>query len=352
MLPASNRGAGQSLCFPDVCLTPAPPAPPIPVPYPNIGMNAQAQAFAPNVKIANMNALNMGSKISMTSGDEAGAAHPTIKGMGGYTMGNPIVTINKLPAINLTSQANGNMMNAPVGAVLVPSAVNVLFCDASAARTVGGAGAEARCALGDAFAPSARGPVALAPVSAGVAVLRLERVTVDAHVALREALRAAVAEGARGCVIDLRDNPGGDLRAAVGCASAFLPEGAAVVTERGADGDEVVHRARGGARFDGPVAVLVDDRTASAAEVVAGALAAHGRARLVGARTHGKGTAQALGGLRGAIDAGPYATVAELATDHPLDEGVAVDHEADGDRAMDVAIALVRAALEGSEAPR
>ena len=92
MLPASNRGAGQNIGFPDVCLTPAPPAPPVPVPYPNIGMNAQALGFSPIVKVSMVNALNMGSTISMTSGDEAGAAHPTIKGQGKWTMGNPIVS--------------------------------------------------------------------------------------------------------------------------------------------------------------------------------------------------------------------------------------------------------------------
>ncbi len=62
MLPASNKGAGMNIGFPDVCLTPAAPAP-VPVPYPNMAMNAMAAPFAATVKVSMMNALNMGSQI-------------------------------------------------------------------------------------------------------------------------------------------------------------------------------------------------------------------------------------------------------------------------------------------------
>ena len=100
MMPASNRGAGMNIGFPDVCLTPAAPAP-IPVPYPNMAMNAQAASFSPTVKVTFMPALNMGSKIPMSTGDEGGTAHPMFKTVGAYTMGNPIVLVSKLPAVNL-----------------------------------------------------------------------------------------------------------------------------------------------------------------------------------------------------------------------------------------------------------
>ena len=81
MLPASNRGAGMNVGFPDVCLTPAAPSP-IPIPYPNFAMNAQAAPFATSVFISMMNALNMASMIPVTTGDEphvglrAAAAEP------------------------------------------------------------------------------------------------------------------------------------------------------------------------------------------------------------------------------------------------------------------------------------
>src|SRR5271154_4879006 len=100
MFPASNRGEGTNIGFPDVCLTPAGPAM-VPVPYPNMAMNAQAVPFSPTVMISMMNALNTGWKIPMTSGDEAGVGGPFIKMMGAYTMGNPIVSIDGMPAINL-----------------------------------------------------------------------------------------------------------------------------------------------------------------------------------------------------------------------------------------------------------
>ncbi|HVY44443.1 MAG TPA: PAAR-like domain-containing protein, partial [Minicystis sp.] len=60
MLPASNRGAGMNIGFPDVCLTPSGPAV-VPVPYPNIAMNAMAASFSPNVLLTMMPALNVGS---------------------------------------------------------------------------------------------------------------------------------------------------------------------------------------------------------------------------------------------------------------------------------------------------
>jgi carboxyl-terminal processing protease len=126
MLPASNRGAGQNLAFPDVCNTPVGPAT-VPIPYPNIAMNAQATAFSMVVKVSMMNALNMSSVIPMTNGDQAGVAHPTVMGAARYTMGNPIVFVDKQPAICLLCPTTGNNMNAPLGAVLVPSAVNVFY---------------------------------------------------------------------------------------------------------------------------------------------------------------------------------------------------------------------------------
>ncbi|MBI4954662.1 MAG: DUF4150 domain-containing protein [Myxococcales bacterium] len=147
MLPASNRGLGVNLGFPDVCNTPAGPVT-VPIPYPNIALNVQAVPFSPVVKVSMMNALNMMSRIPMTSGDEAGVAHPMFKQAGAYTMGNPVVSIDGMPAINLTCPTTGNNFNNPLGAVLVPSAVNVLYCYAGA----GNARAEALGAEQEALA--------------------------------------------------------------------------------------------------------------------------------------------------------------------------------------------------------
>ena len=109
---------------------------------------------------------------------------------------------------------------------------------------------------------------------------------------MAEALRSFVAADVAGVVLDLRNNPGGYLHAAVDVTSQFLASGAVVEEER-SDGARKRHEARrGGLWTDRPVVVLVNRGSASAAEVVAAALRDSGRARLVGEPTHGKGTVQ------------------------------------------------------------
>src|SRR5690606_19446075 len=115
---------------------------------------------------------------------------------------------------------------------------------------------------------------------------------------LRRALDAAVERtaasgGVRGLLLDLRRNPGGLLDEAVRVSDEFLEEGV-IVSTRGRSGrllsEARAHRA--GTRPDWPMVVLVDNYTASAAEIVAGALRDHGRAIVVGSRTWGKGSVQ------------------------------------------------------------
>jgi carboxyl-terminal processing protease len=115
---------------------------------------------------------------------------------------------------------------------------------------------------------------------------------------LREALDAAVevmAErgGVRGMLLDLRDNPGGLVSAAVMVCDEFLREGV-IVTTRGRGGRVLrEYTARGGGtRPAWPLVVLVNGYSASASEIVAGALQDHKRAVLIGTRTFGKGSVQ------------------------------------------------------------
>lgn len=114
---------------------------------------------------------------------------------------------------------------------------------------------------------------------------------------LKERLRRHQARhGApRGLVLDLRSNPGGLVDAAVGVADVFLDAGTIVSTRgRLAEGNGS-HAATRGDLLDGaPVVVLVDAGTASAAEIVAGALKDNGRALVVGQRTFGKGSVQSI----------------------------------------------------------
>ena len=111
---------------------------------------------------------------------------------------------------------------------------------------------------------------------------------------VRQAVLAGPSRHSGGIVLDLRENPGGLLSEAVATASVFLDGGKVVSYEhRGSNGgDRRVFRARGEADTTTPLAVLVDGGSASAAEVVAGALQDRGRAVIVGSRTLGKGTVQ------------------------------------------------------------
>jgi carboxyl-terminal processing protease len=115
---------------------------------------------------------------------------------------------------------------------------------------------------------------------------------------VRRALDAAVAStssagGVSGVLLDLRGNPGGLLDEAVRISDEFLESGV-IVSTRGRDGVllEEAHAERAGTRPDWPVVVLVDYYSASASEIVAGALQDHHRAVVVGTTTWGKGSVQ------------------------------------------------------------
>jgi carboxyl-terminal processing protease len=114
----------------------------------------------------------------------------------------------------------------------------------------------------------------------------------DAHVALRREVERLRRRGARGIVLDLRGNPGGLLTEAVATSSVFLPEGDEIVTTVGRTEPKVVYRATGDPVRRGPMVVLIDRGTASAAEILASALADNGLAEVVGTRSFGKGLFQ------------------------------------------------------------
>jgi carboxyl-terminal processing protease len=101
------------------------------------------------------------------------------------------------------------------------------------------------------------------------------------------------AEGATSLILDVRDNPGGLLTAAVDVASLFIEDGIVVrVEERGAP--ESTMRTNGNTATDAPMVLLVNNNSASASEILAGALQDHARAKLVGEKTFGKGSVQTV----------------------------------------------------------
>ncbi|HYE44623.1 MAG TPA: S41 family peptidase [Caulobacter sp.] len=119
----------------------------------------------------------------------------------------------------------------------------------------------------------------------------------------------------KGLVFDLRRNPGGLLDQAVGVADIFL-DGGEVVSQRGRDPRDIErYNARPGDLLDGlPVVVLVDNGSASAAEIVAGALQDRKRAEVVGLTTFGKGSVQTVIPLRGGSDGAVKLTTARYYT--------------------------------------
>jgi carboxyl-terminal processing protease len=137
-----------------------------------------------------------------------------------------------------------------------------------------------------------------------IAHVHLAGFTSGAHGEVGSAVKRLIKEGADGVVLDLRDNGGGLLNEAVMVSSIFIPDGK-IVTTRGRSRPEQVYEATGGAiDTDIPVVVLVNDRSASASEIVTGALQDRDRAKVVGTRTFGKGVFQEIEPLSngGALD--------------------------------------------------
>ncbi|GMU74224.1 MAG: peptidase S41 [Candidatus Campbellbacteria bacterium] len=131
----------------------------------------------------------------------------------------------------------------------------------------------------------------------GIFVLSLYNFDGQSSEKVHRALKEFVASGSTKLIFDLRGNPGGILGSAVEIASYFLPEGEVVVSEKFEQGRENRDYRSFGYKLvpeDTEVVVLVDRGSASASEIVAGALQEHGRAVLVGETTYGKGSVQEL----------------------------------------------------------
>ena len=342
MMPSSNQGVGMNIGFPDVCLTPAAPSP-IPVPYPNLGQNAVGMPFCPTILLSFCPAHNMGAKPMLTNGDEAGAAHATFIGTGANNMGNPRILLQGMPAETLCNPTAGNKYNNPIGAKLVPSVTNCLMgaCPGEGPQALaaemldapslpghgltlererggwrvlharrGGRASRAGVRAGQLVLGGGPGelvvrqgratralalpgndthsPVLGRLLPGGLGLLVVRRCSFGAPGAAARALRALQAAGARAWLLDLRGNPGGDLRVAASLAGLFLEGGAL-----GHAGELALPITPAPGVTSAPLVVLVDGGTASAAELLAAALREQGRALLAGSLTFGKTLARA-----------------------------------------------------------
>lgn len=307
MFPVENRGKGAALHFPDVCLTP--PTPGVPVPYQNVAPTCLVVECAWNVLTAMVPTLNTPAVIARSTGDEAGALHWTKQGVAITLVGVPHVLLDFLPVSTLCNPSIGNNGNASSGGLLVPSVVNTIAGyaapEAAPAPPAAGVDPYARAmtpadidhlaTLLDAGGRDGAPPVREAMLPGGVGWLEIRLFSADVPARVHGAVRRLRAEGMEALIIDLRGNPGGEVMAAIELAGDFLEPGSLVVTRRDEEGDETAYRARQERPYRFPVAALIDGGTASAAELFAGCLKAHGRAVLIGEPTRGKGVAQRLG---------------------------------------------------------
>lgn len=129
-------------------------------------------------------------------------------------------------------------------------------------------------------------------------IIRFYSFTSQSPAIFRDALRQFMESGSKKLVIDLRGNPGGFLDAAIDITSWFVEPGKVIVRENfGPNEEERVYRSKGygsGLFKDVKVAILLDAGSASASEIMAGAMKEHGKAVLIGTNTFGKGSVQEL----------------------------------------------------------
>src|SRR5574339_535567 len=179
---------------------------------------------------------------------------------------------------------------------------------------------------------------------------------------LRATLDDLLKQNPRGIIIDLRNNPGGYLSTAVEVSSEFIDRGVILYEEYG-DGRRDEHKALGNGRAtDLPLVVLINEGSASASEILAGALQDYGRAKLVGVKSYGKGSVQnwvPLSDNQGAarVTIARWLTPKERLIDHVgLMPDVVVEitpehFEAEQDPQLDAAVETLQAMLNGNPIP-
>jgi carboxyl-terminal processing protease len=188
----------------------------------------------------------------------------------------------------------------------------------------------------------------------GIAYILISQFSEKTPEELTEVLDKLKSEGMRGIVLDLRNNPGGELKSAVKVASNFVPQGPVVFIEY-RNGKLEEHQATGN-NLNLPLAVLVNDGSASAAEIVAGAIKDTGTGLLVGQKTFGKGVVQMVFDLGNG--AGLKLTTARYLTPNKndinkkgIDPDVAVAHPTGKtDTQLQKAVDLVSQKLQGKAA--
>jgi carboxyl-terminal processing protease len=148
-------------------------------------------------------------------------------------------------------------------------------------------------------------------LTGSVGYIRLIQFSANAAEEMKDAIAELEAQGVTGYILDLRGNPGGLLYSSIGIARMWLDQGT-IVSTKDRQGVSDQESANGSALTDKPLVILVDGGSASASEILSGALQDNHRAVLVGTQTFGKGLVQSVRGLRDG--SGLAVTVAKYVT--------------------------------------
>lgn len=133
-----------------------------------------------------------------------------------------------------------------------------------------------------------------------IAVVKISKFGDDTSFEFNRAANEIIIRKVSGIILDLRNNPGGYLETSVEVASKFIPKDNLVVAEENRDGKKNEYKAKGGDILKSiPVVIIVNSGTASASEILAGALRDNLKAKLIGVKTFGKGSVQQLEKMTG-----------------------------------------------------
>jgi carboxyl-terminal processing protease len=187
-----------------------------------------------------------------------------------------------------------------------------------------------------------------------IAYIRITQFLKSTGAELVDALKDAIDNGAKGIILDLRNNPGGLLSASADVASQFLAMGMVAKVVDGEGMETMVPVVRGGIATHLPLIVLVNGGSASASEIVAGALQDYGRAKLAGSQTFGKGSVQVVREL--SDGSALHITVSRWLTPHdrPIDGvGLTPDFvlELEDEELVDWAIDYLQSQIQAESLP-
>ena len=197
----------------------------------------------------------------------------------------------------------------------------------------------------------------------GIGYVRLNTFGDSADNEMRKAIEELLAQNPKGLILDLRYNGGGYLDQGIAVASEFLPGDQVVVYQKYGNGTLEEHKSTGnGIATDIPMVVLINEGSASASEIVAGALQDYGRAKLVGVTSYGKGSVQSVNMLSDDMGAVAITSAQWLTPKQRLiqDVGLApdvyveftqADFDANRDPQLDAAAETLLAIINGTPLP-